>query len=130
MSSIAVPLNARAKEIYVNFRVAGDAKTNRLFVGLLLAEWIGGILLAIFVSPYAWEGSESTIHLHVWMAFVLGAMLSLYPVYLVARDPSQRRIKYVIACSQMVYSILFIHLTGGRIETHFYIFCSLGFLFF
>jgi signal transduction histidine kinase/CheY-like chemotaxis protein/HPt (histidine-containing phosphotransfer) domain-containing protein len=34
----------------------------------------------------------------------------------------------LIACSQMMFSILLIHVTGGRIETHFHIFGSLAFL--
>jgi len=34
----------------------------------------------------------------------------------------------VIACSQVLFSTLLIHLSGGRIETHFHVFVSLAFL--
>ncbi len=38
--------------------------------------------------------------------------------------------RHVIATSQMLWSALFIHLSGGRIETHFHVFGSLAFLAF
>ncbi|MBS2007802.1 MAG: histidine kinase, partial [Cyanobacteria bacterium SZAS TMP-1] len=38
--------------------------------------------------------------------------------------------RHTVAIAQMLYSALFIHLTGGRIETHFHIFGSLAFLSF
>jgi C4-dicarboxylate-specific signal transduction histidine kinase len=38
--------------------------------------------------------------------------------------------RHTIAVAQMVFSALLIHLTGGRIETHFHIFGSLAFLAF
>jgi two-component system sensor histidine kinase/response regulator len=44
--------------------------------------------------------------------------------------PGQTVTRYVIAVSQMLWSALLIHLTGGRIETHFHVFGSLAFLAF
>ena len=38
--------------------------------------------------------------------------------------------RYVIAVAQMLMGALLIHLTGGRIETHFHVFGSLAFLAF
>ena len=38
--------------------------------------------------------------------------------------------RHVVAASQMLFSALLIHLTGGRIETHFHVFGSLAFLAF
>ena len=38
--------------------------------------------------------------------------------------------RHVIAISQMLTSALLIHLSGGRIETHFHVFGSLAFLAF
>jgi signal transduction histidine kinase len=38
--------------------------------------------------------------------------------------------RYVIATAQMLHSAMLIHLSGGRIETHFHIFGSLAFLSF
>jgi signal transduction histidine kinase/CheY-like chemotaxis protein len=97
---------------------------------LLLLEWAAGILAALVLTPYTWAGSQWSVHSHLWLSLELGALLALYPAFLVWREPAGKRHKYVIACSQMVFSILFIHLSGGRIETHFHIFGSLAFLAF
>ena len=44
------------------------------------------------------------------------------------RGPGQVITRHIIAISQMLMGALLIHLTGGRIETHFHIFGSLAFL--
>lgn len=44
--------------------------------------------------------------------------------------PGARITRYTIAIGQMLMSALLIHLTGGRIETHFHVFGSLAFLAF
>ena len=123
-------IDDRAKELYQQFRQAGDEDTNLLFLRLLIAEWIAGVLVALVVSPYAWAGHDRLIHIHVWLALILGAILALYPAIVLRRDPTSERFKYIVACAQMFFSILFIHLSGGRIETHFHIFGSLAFLAF
>jgi signal transduction histidine kinase len=38
--------------------------------------------------------------------------------------------RQIVAITQMLWSAMFVHLTGGRIETHFHIFVSLAFLSF
>ena len=42
--------------------------------------------------------------------------------------PGRLATRYTIAVAQMLTSALLIHLTGGRIETHFHVFGSLAFL--
>ncbi len=49
---------------------------------------------------------------------------------LVRLNPGRRSTRHVIAVGRMLASSLLIHLTGGRIETHFLIFGSLAFLSF
>jgi signal transduction histidine kinase len=44
--------------------------------------------------------------------------------------PRRSATRHVVAVSQMLWSALLIHLTGGRIETHFHVFGSLAFLAF
>ncbi|MFN7292993.1 MAG: ATPase, partial [Pirellula sp.] len=36
--------------------------------------------------------------------------------------------QYVVAAAQLLFSALFIHVSGGRIETHFHVFASIGIL--
>ena len=102
--------------------------TDRLFAALMGGQWIFGIVVALAVSPYAWEGKVHAIHIHVWVAVFLGAALSSLPVALALLRPGWVVTRHVIAGAQMLWSALLIHLTGGRIETHFHVFGSLGIL--
>jgi two-component system sensor histidine kinase/response regulator len=105
-------------------------RADRLFAGLMLFQWIAGIAAALWISPLAWAGSESWIHLHVWAAFCLGGAITAFPVYLALTQPGRASTRHIIAIGQMLTSALLIDLTGGRIETHFHVFGSLAFLAF
>src|SRR5215831_9487715 len=102
--------------------------TDRMFALLMVAQWIFGIFVAVTFSPYAWEGKTRVVHPHVWIAVLLGAAISSLPVALAVRRPGSALTRHVIAAAQMLWSALLIHLSGGRIETHFHVFGSLGFL--
>ena len=104
--------------------------TDRLFVLLMVIQWIGGIILAVVVSPRTWIGDASRVHVHVWAAVILGAAISSFPILMAWKRPGSRLTRHVIAIAQMLWSALLIHLTGGRIETHFHVFGSLAFLAF
>ena len=93
-------------------------------------QWVAGIIFAIYVSPLAWFGDVSRTHVHVWAAVVLGGAISLFPALLATFRPGAPSTRYCIAAAQMLMSALLIHLTGGRIETHFHVFGSLAFLAF
>jgi len=104
--------------------------TDRLFAVLMVIQWVGGIVLSLLVSPRTWIGDQSQVHLHVWVAVLLGAAISAFPILLAWKFPGSTRTRHVIAVAQMLWSALLIHLTGGRIETHFHVFGSLAFLAF
>jgi signal transduction histidine kinase/DNA-binding response OmpR family regulator len=72
----------------------------------------------------------SAVHIHVWAAVMVGGAIASLPIYLGLKRPGQVSTRYVIASAQMLVSALLIHLTGGRIETHFHVFGSLAFLAF
>ncbi len=82
------------------------------------------------MSPLAWYGAASRTHVHVWAAIFLGGAICLFPVLLVLLRPGEASTRYTIAVAQMLMGALLIHLTGGRIETHFHVFGSLAFLAF
>jgi PAS domain S-box-containing protein len=105
-------------------------RTDRLFLALLIIQWLAGIAVAVWMSPRAWEGSSSHVHPHVWMAIFLGGLITAFPALLALTRPGATSTRYVIAVGQMLMGGLLIHLTGGRIETHFHIFGSLAFLAF
>jgi len=105
-------------------------RTDRMFACLMPIQWLGGILAAWIISPRTWNGAASSVHPHVWSAIILGALITFPPIGLVLVMPGKPMTRHVIAVSQMLMSSLLIHLTGGRIETHFHVFGSLAFLAF
>jgi hypothetical protein len=114
--------NAHRKEILES--------TDRMFARLMIGQWIFAIAISLVFSPYAWQGKVKTVHAHVWTALLLGGAISSLPVLLAYLRPGALVTRHVIAVAQMLFSALFIHLTGGRIETHFHVFGSLAFLAF
>ena len=52
-------------------------KIGWIFLWLLGGQWVFGLLLALFVSPYAWEGKTRVVSNHVWAAIVLGGLLTM-----------------------------------------------------
>ncbi|HLJ93596.1 MAG TPA: PAS domain S-box protein [Gemmataceae bacterium] len=105
-------------------------QTDRLFAGLLACEWLGGIIAALVIAPRTWTGSVSQVHLHVWAAVLLGGAITAFPAFLALARPSAALTRHSIAAGQMLFGALLIHLTGGRIESHFHVFGSLAFLAF
>ncbi len=105
-------------------------RTDRLLAGLMVFQWIAAIVLSVLISPHAWSGGEKAVHAHVLMAVVLGGLLTSLPVALAWFRPGEAGTRYLIAGAQMLWSALLIHLTGGRIETHFHVFGSLAILAF
>jgi PAS domain S-box-containing protein len=102
--------------------------TDLLFARLMALQWIAGVVVAVIVSPHAWVGAHSEVHLHIWTAVLVGGCISALPIALAWTRPGRLSTRYVIASGQMLTSALLIHLCGGRIETHFHVFVSLAFL--
>jgi two-component system, NtrC family, sensor histidine kinase HydH len=119
---------ARAEDRFQQSRRELFVSMDRLFSFLMVGQWVFGVILALAVSPWAWVGKEKGIHPHVWVALVLGALLSSMPIVLAFLRPGWVVTRHVIAAAQMLWSALIIHLTGGRIESHFHVFGSLGIL--
>jgi len=105
-------------------------RLDRAFAWLMAGQWLFAILLAVLVSPYGWEGKVKAVHFHVYLAVLLGGALTVFPAALAVSSPGRALTRHVIAANQMLWSALLIHLTGGRIETHFHVFGSLAFLSF
>ena len=109
---------------------ANYSRTSRMFAVLMGVEWLFGILVALVWSPYTWAGKVHAVHLHVYVAIFLGGAIVSLPIAAAMSRPRVAATRYVVAIGQMLWSALLIHLTGGRIETHFHVFGSLAFLAF
>lgn len=121
-------IDARADELLDNHLQLIYRRTDRLFAGLLFAQWLACIAAAMWISPRTWAGAWSATHIHVWAALLLGGAISSLPILLALTRPGEILTRQFIAIAQMLTSALLIHLTGGRIETHFHIFGSLALL--
>ncbi len=120
----------RTEELHHNHRQTIYKSIDRLFSVLMLIQWVAGIGVAFWLSPKTWMGAVSETHVHVWAAIFLGGLISLFPCVLVWTGPGRTINRYVIAVGQTLTSALLIHLSGGRIETHFHVFGSLVILSF
>jgi len=105
-------------------------RTDALFARLMLCQWLVAIAMAWWITPRTWAGRYSQVHVHIWAAIFLGGAITLFPVALAIFHPGRTSTRHVIAASQMLMSGLLIHLSGGRIETHFHVFGSLAILAF
>ena len=121
-------LDGRARFLFNERLITISNRNNHVLSFVFLAQWALCLIIAIVRSPTTWTGDAVAIHPHLYLAFFLGGALSLYPVYLIRTSRNVSLNCYVIAFSQMMTSALIIHLTGGRIESHFHIFGSLAFL--
>ena len=121
-SRIAELFNEHQQDIY--------KRTDHMFAVLMTLQWVGGIVAAYWISPRAWVGTTSQTHIHVWAALFLGGAISSLPIFLALVRPGHSSTRYTVAIGQMLMGALLIHLTGGRIETHFHVFGSLAFLSF
>jgi two-component system cell cycle sensor histidine kinase/response regulator CckA len=120
----------RAATIFRQHLDATHRHTDRRFAWLMGLQWVAGIGAALWISPKAWEGEQSQVHIHVWAAIFLGGIISGFPVFLAVTRPGSALTRHVIAAGQMLSCGLLIHLTGGRIESHFQYFGTLAFLAF
>ena len=123
-------VTARTRCIFTRMRLDIFEQTDHLFAVLLILEWLAAIVVAVLISPLAWAGDESWVHIHVWAALILGGAIVSFPVCLAIIRPGQTLTRHVVAAAQMLLGALLIHLTGGRIETHFHVFGSLALIAF
>lgn len=123
------PSSLRSAMLYRELLTANHVQTDRTFALLMALQWLGGIAAALWVSPWAWAaGQPQTVH--VWTALVLGGAITALPVVLAMIKPGAVLTRHAVAVGQMLTSGLLVHLTAGRIETHFHYFGSLAFLAF
>ncbi len=118
----------RADQLYCERLDAGYRRVDAIFAALLPLQWLGALVCALWISPYTWAGEVASVHVHVWAATLLGGVIIALPLWLIRHHPGAEATRQSVGIAQMLISVLWIHLSGGRIETHFHIFGSLAFL--
>src|SRR6478736_1666755 len=71
--------------------------TDRMFAVLMALQWVAGVGIALWLSPRAWEGMESSVHLHVWAAILLGGLITCLPVALALLKPGKPVTRHAVA---------------------------------
>src|SRR5947209_4787135 len=129
-STLQDRIAARADDLRRSHQLAMWRQTDRMFAILLALQWLAGVAMALWLSPRTWAGLDNYVHPHVWAAVFLGGLIAALPIALAIFKPGETSTRMVISAAQMLHSALLIHLSGGRIETHFHVFGSLAFLSF
>ena len=114
----------RARELFTALKVTSYRTTDRMFAWLIAFEWLAAMAAASLISPSIWPGERPTRLL--WMASSLAGLFYLLPLYLTLKYPGRTFTRCVVATGQMLTPGLFIFLTGGGFETHFFIFGALA----
>ncbi|MGD9723520.1 MAG: sensor histidine kinase [Pirellulales bacterium] len=120
----------RASELFHQQQQQLDRWMDRSMAPLFLIQWMFQIALAAWVSPLTWGASRAVAPQHIWLAVALGGAVIALPLALIYLRPGRRSTRLVIAVAQGASVGILIHLTGGRLETYFYVFVSLALLAF
>lgn len=123
-------MEGRASQLYRESRQRVFERTDKLFARLAVGQFVAGLVAAIWLTPLTYLGAKHELHVHVVLALVMGFLTAAPVIYLARYYAGKPYTRYAIASCQMLTSALLIHLSGGRIETHFHIFGSLAFLTF
>lgn len=121
---------ARAEELFTSQLTEQRVRLDRLFSKLMLVQWLAAIVVAVFYSPLGWADKQFAPGGYLTLALLGGAVLTLVPFAVGHYRPGTALSRHTIAICQILWSSMFIHLSGGRIETHFHIFGSLAWLAF
>jgi two-component system, sensor histidine kinase and response regulator len=114
----------RADTIFRALKDISNKQTDRMFAWLIAFEWLAAMAAASLLSPRVLP-SNQPLQLVV-TASALAGMIYLFPLFLALRYPGHAVTRHVIAAGQMLTPSLFIYLTGGGFETHFFIFGALA----
>jgi len=116
------------RRLYAEYRQEVHQRTDRMFLWLLLLQWLAGIVTALWSAPGGWNGSLSHLPPLVGKAFLLGALITSLPVYVAFKYPGSALTRQEIAIGQGLITSLLIHVSGGHFEMRYAVFASLAFL--
>src|ERR1700693_270397 len=101
----------RASALFSEMRAGIFRRTDKLFGGLFVFQWLAGIVAALLLSPTAWAGEQSQTHIHVWAAIFLGGAIAIAPLAMVLAMPGRTLTRHGGAVAQMLTWGLVVGLT-------------------
>jgi PAS domain S-box-containing protein len=117
-----------SRRLYADYRREVYERTDRMFLWLLLVEWLSGIVTALWATPGFWHGSFTHLPALFWKAVILGGAIAALPAYVAFKYPGSVLTRQEIAIGQGLIASLLVHVSGGRHEMDYAIFASLAFL--
>jgi hypothetical protein len=95
--TVSPAVTRRSEELFCEHQEKIYRRTDRMFAGLMLFQWVAGIMAAVWISPKTWIGSQSQVHLHVWAALFIGGAITSLPVLLAWQLPGRAMTRHAIA---------------------------------
>jgi PAS domain S-box-containing protein len=124
----AIDESPGTRRLFAEYRQEVCQRTDRMFLWLLLLQWLAGIVTAVWSTPVVWNGSLTHLPPLVWKAFLLGGAFTAFPVYVAFKYPGSMLTRQEIAIGQGLITSLMIHVSGGHFEMRYAVFASLAFL--
>jgi signal transduction histidine kinase/CheY-like chemotaxis protein len=125
---LSTRLNERAKALFEQDQVARFRGTDRLMAALLFVQWVCSICYELIWNRTTWSGSVASPSPHLIETVIGGGLVTIFPIYLCLSHAGTSWSRYSAVVSQILWSAILIHISGGRIEAHFHIFVSLALL--
>src|SRR5262249_2908693 len=104
-------IEQRTDFLFEEHRLTIFKRTDKIFVGLMLFQWLAGIVVAWLISPTTWAGASSQTHPHIWAALFLGGAITLFPMVMGLTQSGKPLTRHTIAVGQVLMSALLIHLS-------------------
>jgi PAS domain S-box-containing protein len=124
----AIDESPGTRRLYAEHRQEVCQRTDRMFLWLLLLQWLAAIVTALWSTPGVWNGSLTHLPPLVWKAFLLGGAITSLPVYVAFKYPGSTLTRQEIAIGEGLITSLLIHVSGGHFEMRYVVFASLAFL--
>ena len=121
---------ARATEISETARRVLHSALSRIFLWLLLLQWLASVVLCLFASGSQVGGGLCRSGLNPWLTVVLSTVVNGAPLVFIRRGAEHPRNRHIVGASLTLFYYLLLGLGAGGFDTRYYVFVSLGFLAF
>ncbi len=102
--------------------------TDRVMGAILVIQFVVSFGAELIFNPFSWSGASAQWSPHLINTLEFGSLITFFPAYLCFAHAGAPQTRYAVTIAQFAWSALLIHITGGRIETHFHVFVSLAIL--
>jgi PAS domain S-box-containing protein len=116
------------RRLYAEYQQEIWEHTDRMFLWLLVIQWLAGIVTALWASATP-PPAAALPHLPLaWKAFILGGVCVALPLYFGVRHPGSAHTRQEVAIGQGLMAALLIYLSGSRSEMRAIPYIALAFL--